>query len=95
MHRAASAASTASALAFACRRVSTGNSSGALGLEGLGLRVLQMPGVLRSFKEAYIDLHKPGEIIIDFHELYHLPLSPSEKPNIAANTNGTEFGAIY
>ena len=43
-----------------------------------GFRVLQMPGVLRSFKVAYIDLHKPRETIRDFHELYHLhlPLSP-------------------
>ena len=74
VHRAASAASAASARAFACRRVSTGNSSGGSGLRGF--RVLQMPGVLRSFKEAYVDLQKPRDIVRDFHELVHRPLSP-------------------
>ena len=72
----ASPASAASALAITCRHASTGKRSGARGLEGLGLRVLQMPGVLRSFREAYIDLQKPRDIIRDFHELFHRPLSP-------------------
>ena len=76
VHRAASAASAASARAFACRRVSTGNSSGGSGLRGFRVLVLQMPGVLRSNKEANIDLQKPREIIRDFHELVHLLLSP-------------------